>query len=239
MTAEYVFGIDRKVDPENPKSVTFYEYGADGMKVQYIEYNTNKQVTYEKTAVYDAEGRVIRIEEYTYEGDVCLTYKVAYYDYDEAGRRYFEMVEEWDMQSYVCKGYKNQEFYDGDKLLVKQYSVYDNDQFAYVLVRQDQYSYNEDGTLKRIDIFEVNNGKGTRVKQTNYFYENGVLSGYSVAVWNSDRSYEVTYYNAKDQVFMIERYDADGNLVERIELDPATGEVIEPTEPVLTESEGE
>ena len=242
VTRVEVYGIDRKVDPEDPNNVTCYQYDVGGMMAQYKEYGKDKQITLERLTVYDLEGRVIKNEESTYEGGTQLTYNVTYYDYDEAGRRYFEMVEKWNMQTYVCEGYKNQDFYNGDQLIGKQYRIYDNELADYVLVRQDQYSYNEDGTLKTIDIFEVNNGEGTRVKQTNYFYENGVMTGYSVANYNSDRSYEVTYYNAKDQVYMIEKYDADGNLLEQIELDPATGEVIEPTEPVAedpAESQGE
>ena len=282
VTAEVYYGEDRVVDIKKPKTEVQYTY-EDGKKiVKTVEYdvegNKVSHSKHEYNFTYDLDGKTTGITEYMYENDAFVTMKSTSYLYDETGRCYYEEVLEIDVNTYEMVGYTNWDFYDGDTKLGTKHYTYDAATDNWVQTRQDQYSYNEDGTVSKIDVYSVENGNGTKSHEINYTYnedgskkieakdlvtgkssvteytytengdalsesiyevdaennrvdvsvkdytygEDGTLSGYTITALDADGNIKVTHYTPEGYPYEIAVYDAEGQLLMVMKLDPET-----------------
>jgi len=175
ITKEVTYGVDREVSLYDPKTEVFYTYASDSSnaiaKKEVWEYSTSGQIAY---------------------------YKSNSFTYDEYGRCYFKSVTEYDLINGTTAGSSVQDYYDGDRIIGTVYKTYVPETNQMVQTAQDQYYYNEDGTLSKISVYSVNNGSGTKVKDTEYTYSDGVMTGYSVTTMDSSGNPVKTVYYTAD-----------------------------------------
>ena len=208
ITKEATYGVDREVALYDPKTEVYYTYVSD-----------SSNAVAEKTVwEYSTSGQIAR-------------YQSSSYKYDEYGRCYFESFMDDDFINGTTTGYSVQDFYDGDRIIGTIYRTFVPELYQMVQTAQDQYYYNEDGTLSKISVYSVNNGNGTKVKDTEYTYSDGIMTGYSVTTMDSTGSpVKTVYYTADGTAYRAGIYENGNWTMYKIE----NGEYI-PEEPVPEE----
>ena len=240
VTAEITYGIDRPVSLDNPKTKVLYSYEdvdpSAVTRIETIEYDTSKNIASQKELsyefTYDANGNVTEIVEDHYEDYAWLRHKTTTYQFDEFGRRFYEAVIDRDVSTYAITGHSIQDFYDGNLKIGTIYKTYSPEIDNFVQTGQDQYFYNPDGTLQKMQVYSVKDGVGTKLQETVYSYEGGSLTGYTITTMDSaGNPAKIVYYTADDVQYRVGIYENGVLTMYRVE----NGELI-PEEPVPDET---